>query len=190
MAPKRRTTRLNPSATPTPVTDTHTTTSVTKTMLLGDGPCHSEEEPSFFFRYKGKNKLKGGPLWICRWGRCTLRSPMSWELDMALQYMRIPYVGSRWGSSDDDPYLEHVSQQLLSRDYAVHCQLQSADHRRQGVIKELLAADHQRQVQLTKALQMLKGLHIRYIPKSDPERDPEEDDEEDLRRTLRTIADR
>ncbi|GJU45405.1 retrovirus-related pol polyprotein from transposon TNT 1-94 [Tanacetum coccineum] len=33
MAPKRRTTRLNPGATPTPVTDTHTTTSVTNAQL-------------------------------------------------------------------------------------------------------------------------------------------------------------
>ncbi|GJR20937.1 putative reverse transcriptase domain-containing protein [Tanacetum coccineum] len=33
MAPKRRTTRLNPGATPTPVTDTHTTTSVTNTQI-------------------------------------------------------------------------------------------------------------------------------------------------------------
>ncbi|GJW08798.1 hypothetical protein Tco_1571221 [Tanacetum coccineum] len=40
MAPKRRTTRLNPGATPTPVTDTHTTTSVTKcptSAILNDG---------------------------------------------------------------------------------------------------------------------------------------------------------
>ncbi|GJU18622.1 hypothetical protein Tco_1146588 [Tanacetum coccineum] len=33
MAPKRRTTRLNLSATPTPVTDTHTTTSVTNAQI-------------------------------------------------------------------------------------------------------------------------------------------------------------
>ncbi|GKF36983.1 hypothetical protein Tco_0113741, partial [Tanacetum coccineum] len=33
MAPKRRTTRLNPGATPTPVTDTHTTTSVTNAQI-------------------------------------------------------------------------------------------------------------------------------------------------------------
>ncbi|GKF51629.1 hypothetical protein Tco_0148096, partial [Tanacetum coccineum] len=33
MAPKRRTTRLNPCATPTPVTDTHTTTSVTNAQI-------------------------------------------------------------------------------------------------------------------------------------------------------------
>ncbi|GJS11527.1 hypothetical protein Tco_0368323 [Tanacetum coccineum] len=41
---------------------------------------------------------------------------------------------------------------------ALISELQSADHRRQGVIKELLAAIHQRQVQLTKALKLLKGL--------------------------------
>ncbi|GJT46849.1 putative reverse transcriptase domain-containing protein [Tanacetum coccineum] len=33
MAPKRRTTRLNPGATPTPITDTHTTTSVTNAQI-------------------------------------------------------------------------------------------------------------------------------------------------------------
>ncbi|GJR27863.1 hypothetical protein Tco_1104095 [Tanacetum coccineum] len=33
MAPKRKTTRLNPSATPTSVTDTHTTTSVTNAQI-------------------------------------------------------------------------------------------------------------------------------------------------------------
>ncbi|GJU64319.1 hypothetical protein Tco_1246154 [Tanacetum coccineum] len=33
MAPKRKTTRLNPDATPTPVTDTHTTTSVTNAQI-------------------------------------------------------------------------------------------------------------------------------------------------------------
>ncbi|GJU40517.1 hypothetical protein Tco_1193474 [Tanacetum coccineum] len=41
---------------------------------------------------------------------------------------------------------------------ALILELQSADHRRQGVIKELWASDHKRQVQLTKALQLLKGL--------------------------------
>ncbi|GKF97021.1 hypothetical protein Tco_0292842, partial [Tanacetum coccineum] len=33
MAPKRRTTRLNPGAKPTPVTETHTTTSVTNAQI-------------------------------------------------------------------------------------------------------------------------------------------------------------
>ncbi|GJT20339.1 hypothetical protein Tco_0890276 [Tanacetum coccineum] len=41
---------------------------------------------------------------------------------------------------------------------ALILELQSADHRRQGVIKELWASDHKRQVQLTKALELLKGL--------------------------------
>ncbi|GJT78852.1 hypothetical protein Tco_1045577 [Tanacetum coccineum] len=42
---------------------------------------------------------------------------------------------------------------------ALISELQSADHRIQGVIKELWASDHKRQVQLTKALQLLKGLY-------------------------------
>ncbi|GKC86460.1 hypothetical protein Tco_1142177, partial [Tanacetum coccineum] len=41
---------------------------------------------------------------------------------------------------------------------ALISELQSADHRRQGVIKELWVSDHKRQVQLTKALEFLKGL--------------------------------
>nr|GEX60947.1 hypothetical protein [Tanacetum cinerariifolium] len=52
---------------------------------------------------------------------------------------------------------------LLYRDRHVHHHLQAADRRRQWVIKELLAADHKRQVQLTKALRLLKGLHIQMI---------------------------
>nr|GEW88905.1 hypothetical protein [Tanacetum cinerariifolium] len=39
----------------------------------------------------------------------------------------------------------------------------AADRRRQGVIKKLLAADHKRQVQLTKALRLLKGLQTQMI---------------------------
>ncbi|GKG22142.1 hypothetical protein Tco_0384737, partial [Tanacetum coccineum] len=42
---------------------------------------------------------------------------------------------------------------------ALISELQSADHKTQGVIKELWTSDHKRQVQLTKALQLLKGLH-------------------------------
>ncbi|GJT81595.1 hypothetical protein Tco_1055937 [Tanacetum coccineum] len=41
---------------------------------------------------------------------------------------------------------------------ALISELQSANHRRQGVIKELWASDHKRQVQLTKALELLNGL--------------------------------
>ncbi|GJZ90641.1 hypothetical protein Tco_0662568 [Tanacetum coccineum] len=41
---------------------------------------------------------------------------------------------------------------------ALISEFQSADHRRQWVIKELWASDHKRQVQLTKALELLKGL--------------------------------
>ncbi|GJZ31772.1 hypothetical protein Tco_0576819 [Tanacetum coccineum] len=54
---------------------------------------------------------------------------------------------------------------MLYRDRPIHMaqsalisELQSADHKRQGVIKELWASDYKRQVQLTKALQLLKGL--------------------------------
>nr|GEW55706.1 hypothetical protein [Tanacetum cinerariifolium] len=47
--------------------------------------------------------------------------------------------------------------------HALILDLQAADRRRQGVIKELLVADHKRQVQLTKALRLLKGLPTQMI---------------------------
>nr|GFC28498.1 hypothetical protein [Tanacetum cinerariifolium] len=47
--------------------------------------------------------------------------------------------------------------------HALILDLHAADRRRQGVIKELLAADHTRQVQLTKALRLLKGLQTQMI---------------------------
>nr|GEY68995.1 retrotransposon protein, putative, Ty3-gypsy subclass [Tanacetum cinerariifolium] len=47
--------------------------------------------------------------------------------------------------------------------HALILDLQAADRRRQGVNKELLAADHKRQVHLTKALRLLKGLQTQMI---------------------------
>ncbi|GJT53739.1 hypothetical protein Tco_0988793 [Tanacetum coccineum] len=46
---------------------------------------------------------------------------------------------------------------------ALISELQSADHRRQRVILELLESNHQRQVQLTKALKLLKGLQTQMV---------------------------
>nr|GEX74638.1 hypothetical protein [Tanacetum cinerariifolium] len=51
----------------------------------------------------------------------------------------------------------------LVAQHALILYLQAADRRRQGAIKELLAADHKRHVQLTKALKLLKGLHTQMI---------------------------
>ncbi|GJV09981.1 hypothetical protein Tco_1351522 [Tanacetum coccineum] len=65
--------------------------------------------------------------------------------------------------AQDDRSLLRARVNLLYGDRPVHRQLQSADHRRQGVIKELLAADHQRQIQLTKALKLLKGLQTQMV---------------------------
>ncbi|GJT06633.1 hypothetical protein Tco_0841095 [Tanacetum coccineum] len=67
-----------------------------------------------------------------------------------------------WGLSMDAS--DHARLDVMSLHTTVMAQsaliseLQSADHKRQGVIKELCASDHKRQVQLTKALQLLKGL--------------------------------
>ncbi|GKD45962.1 hypothetical protein Tco_1270607, partial [Tanacetum coccineum] len=77
--------------------------------------------------------------------------------------------------AQDDRSLLRARVNLLYKDRPVHrhvmslhttvvahsaliLELQSADHKRQWVIKELWASDHKRQVQLTKALQLLKGL--------------------------------
>ncbi|GJU65245.1 hypothetical protein Tco_1247080 [Tanacetum coccineum] len=46
---------------------------------------------------------------------------------------------------------------------AVISQLQAADRRSQVVTSEMLQADHQRQVQLTKALKLLKGLQTQMV---------------------------
>nr|GEV49247.1 putative reverse transcriptase domain-containing protein [Tanacetum cinerariifolium] len=51
----------------------------------------------------------------------------------------------------------------LVAQHALILDLQAADRMRQGVIKDLLAGDHKRQVQLTKALRLLKGLQTQMI---------------------------
>nr|GFB92717.1 hypothetical protein [Tanacetum cinerariifolium] len=61
-----------------------------------------------------------------------------------------------WGlfmDASDNAHLDVMSlRTTLVVQHALILDLQAADRRRQGVIKELLAADHKRQVQLTKAL--------------------------------------
>nr|GEX55784.1 hypothetical protein [Tanacetum cinerariifolium] len=56
-----------------------------------------------------------------------------------------------------------IKRERLGWLHALILDLQATDRRRQGVIKELLAADHKRQVQLTKALRLLKGLQTQMI---------------------------
>nr|GFB00110.1 hypothetical protein [Tanacetum cinerariifolium] len=72
-----------------------------------------------------------------------------------------------WGLSMDASDNAHSDVMSLHTtlvvQYALVLDLQAADRRRQGVIKELLAADHKRQVQLTKALRLLKGLQTQMI---------------------------
>ncbi|GKD78270.1 hypothetical protein Tco_1340891, partial [Tanacetum coccineum] len=67
-----------------------------------------------------------------------------------------------WGLSIDASDYAHSDvmslHTTLVAQSALISELQSADHRRHGVIKELWASDHKRQVQLTKALELLKGL--------------------------------
>nr|GEW91162.1 hypothetical protein [Tanacetum cinerariifolium] len=58
--------------------------------------------------------------------------------------------------------IEREARMALAQ-HALILDLQAADRMRQGVIKELLAADHKRQVQLTKALRLLKGLQTQMI---------------------------
>nr|GFA14905.1 hypothetical protein [Tanacetum cinerariifolium] len=72
-----------------------------------------------------------------------------------------------WGLSMDASNISHSDVMLLRTtlvaQHALILDLQAADRRRQGVIKELLAANHKRQVQLTKALRLLKGLQTQMI---------------------------
>nr|GEW64280.1 reverse transcriptase domain-containing protein [Tanacetum cinerariifolium] len=65
----------------------------------------------------------------------------------------------------DMPIHRHVMSlpTTLVAQHALILDLQAADRRRQGVINELLATDHKRQVQLTKALRLLKGLQTQMI---------------------------
>nr|GEZ48913.1 hypothetical protein [Tanacetum cinerariifolium] len=72
-----------------------------------------------------------------------------------------------WGLSmdaSDNAHSDFMSlRTTLVAQHALILDLQAADRRRQGVNKELLAADHKRQVQLTKALRLLKGLQNQMI---------------------------
>nr|GEW98508.1 hypothetical protein [Tanacetum cinerariifolium] len=72
-----------------------------------------------------------------------------------------------WGLSmdaSDNAHSDVISlRNTLVAQHALILDLQTSDRRRQGAIKELLAADHKRQVQLTKALRLLKGLHTQMI---------------------------
>nr|GEX68709.1 hypothetical protein [Tanacetum cinerariifolium] len=72
-----------------------------------------------------------------------------------------------WGLSMDTIDTAHLDVMSLRTtlvvQHALILDLQPIDRRRQGVIKELLAADHKRQVQLTKALRLLKGLQTQII---------------------------
>nr|GFC00792.1 hypothetical protein [Tanacetum cinerariifolium] len=67
-----------------------------------------------------------------------------------------------WGLSMDardnaHSYVMSLRTTLVAH-HALILYLQAAYRRRQRVIKELLASDHKRQVQLTKVLRLLKGL--------------------------------
>nr|GEX20502.1 putative reverse transcriptase domain-containing protein [Tanacetum cinerariifolium] len=72
-----------------------------------------------------------------------------------------------WGLSIDARENAHSDvmslRTMLVAQHALILDLQAADRRRQGVIKELLTADHKRQVQLTKELRLLKGLQTQMI---------------------------
>nr|GEV87270.1 hypothetical protein [Tanacetum cinerariifolium] len=72
-----------------------------------------------------------------------------------------------WGLSMDASDNAHSDVMSLHTtlvgNHALILDLQAAYRRRQGVIKDLLATDHKRQVQLTKALRLLKGLQTQMI---------------------------
>nr|GEV53309.1 putative reverse transcriptase domain-containing protein [Tanacetum cinerariifolium] len=72
-----------------------------------------------------------------------------------------------WGLSmdaSDNTHSDVMSlRTTLVAQNALILDLHAADRKRQGVIKKLLAAEHKRQVQLTKALRLLKGLQTQMI---------------------------
>nr|GEZ80319.1 hypothetical protein [Tanacetum cinerariifolium] len=72
-----------------------------------------------------------------------------------------------WGLSmdaSDNAHSDVMSlRTMLVVQHALILDLQAADCKKQEVIKELLEADHKRQVQLTKALRLLKGLQTQMI---------------------------
>nr|GFB06812.1 hypothetical protein [Tanacetum cinerariifolium] len=72
-----------------------------------------------------------------------------------------------WGLSmdaSDNAHSDVMSlHTTLVAQHALILDLQAPDRRRHGVLKELLAADHKRQVQFTKALRLLKGLQTQMI---------------------------
>ncbi|GKB45175.1 hypothetical protein Tco_0890117, partial [Tanacetum coccineum] len=127
-----------------------------------DGPAVAREDPYSVARgdlYGFVDRVDVAP------GR-----PMSRELDYGITDTWDDLVGAieeiapttLEGVNQRVTNLSTIVEQETAIMYVGQCalisELQSADHRRQGVIKELLAADHQRQVQLTKALKLLKGL--------------------------------
>ncbi|GJT10956.1 hypothetical protein Tco_0857998 [Tanacetum coccineum] len=65
----------------------------------------------------------------------------------------------------DDSQYYYETARLLDQEalQAVISQLQATDRRSQVVTSEMLQADHQRQVQLTKALKLLKGLQTQMV---------------------------
>nr|GEX51530.1 retrotransposable element Tf2 [Tanacetum cinerariifolium] len=95
------------------------------------------------------------------------------DLSTVVEHESIIMYGMMEEAQDDRSQLRGRVN-LLYRDRPVHHHLAvmvererlvwlAADRRRQRAIKELLAADHKRQVQLTKALRLLKGLRTQMI---------------------------
>ncbi|GKF61694.1 hypothetical protein Tco_0181748 [Tanacetum coccineum] len=73
-----------------------------------------------------------------------------------------------WGRSIEVSYMTRSEIMMALRSVvmgqqAVISQLQAADRRSQVVTSEMLQENHQRQVQLTKALKLLKGLQTQMV---------------------------
>nr|GEX29952.1 hypothetical protein [Tanacetum cinerariifolium] len=89
------------------------------------------------------------------------------DLSVVFEEREARMAREAWGLSMDASDNAHSDvmplHTTLVAQHALILDLQVAYHRRQGVIKELLAADHKRQVQLTKALRLLKGLQTYMI---------------------------
>ncbi|GJV96004.1 hypothetical protein Tco_1547581 [Tanacetum coccineum] len=122
-----------------------------------DGPAVAREDPYFVAR----GDLYGFVDMVDVPPRCSTDRPIHSRLAVLVE-REARMAREAWGLSMDAS--DYARSDVMSLHTTVVAQsaliseLQSADYRRQRVIKELWASNHKRQVQLTKALELLKGL--------------------------------
>ncbi|GJX38501.1 hypothetical protein Tco_0251804 [Tanacetum coccineum] len=100
-------------------------------------------------------------LWVCRYYGYRDQTTKSQRDQEAL------VSREAWGCSIEVIYMTRSEimalRSVVMGQQAVISQLQAAHRRSQVVTSEILQADHQRQVRLTKALKLLKGLQTQMV---------------------------